>query len=299
MPALRSRTDRWKECLEQLRTRDGSVEISVDSGAEAHPEGRTPDVVWRVRLLGVHEAELVVEPPAAFGKTVMLRPGIPVMVGFSIGQNRWMFRSRTVSHRTVRDVAGVDTVGLVLEMPESVERCSRREFHRISTGGLALPPVRCWPLLDPASVAPAEAANRLRIADLFDIAVGRDGLRSAAERADESLVLPEVGPAFPATLLNVSGGGLGLRVDPGAGAAVERFTYFWLLIDLRPEIPAPLAVTARRVHSHLDSAQNLLVGLAFDFAHNPSHRVFITELMTRFVEAIQSRARRASAAGGG
>ena len=67
-------------------------------------------------------------------------------------------------------------------------------------------------------------------------------------------------------------------------------------MDLRPEIPAPLAVTARLAHTHIDSEQNLYAGLAFDFAFNPAHREFVLALLARYVDSLQSPQRTSAAA---
>jgi hypothetical protein len=48
------------------------------------------------------------------------------------------------------------------------------------------------------------------------------------------------------------------------------------------------------VHTHLDSAQNLYAGAAFDFAFNPGHRDFVVEQVARYVDRIQAWARSAA-----
>ena len=111
----------------------------------------------------------------------------------------------------------------------------------------------------------------------------------ASEDLAEPIVLPEVGPKFSARLVNVGGGGAGLVLDRSESAANERARLFWLRINLTPQIPAPIAVTARMVHTHLDSAQNLYAGMAFDFGFNPSHRQFVVEQICGYVTALQQR----------
>jgi hypothetical protein len=63
----------------------------------------------------------------------------------------------------------------------------------------------------------------------------------------------------------------------------------WIQLDLRPHIPAPVAVTARIAHTHVDSSQHVYAGLAFDFAHNPPHRRFIVDLFAQYVESLQQQ----------
>jgi hypothetical protein len=247
--------------------------------------------VWRVRLLSVADHEILVEPPAAFGASIDLRPGVALIGAMTIGQNRWMFHTRTLAVRTAPGPDGRASRCVALAAPTSVERCTRRNFYRISTAGLSLPPVQCWPLIDPATVLPAETANRLAVERALGRPAGAPG-----EGEPESILLPDVGPKFPARLLNVSGGGLGLRVDRADAGALDRRQFLWLRVDLTPDIPAPLAVTARLAHTHLDSEQNLYAGLAFDFAFNPAHREFVLALLGRYVERLMARQQVASRA---
>jgi hypothetical protein len=255
--------------------RDGALEISV-----ARPENGGADLVWRVRLSAMSDEHLVVEQPSAAGQWIDLEPGVSIVAGIAIGQNRWMFhtrvlpRLRTLPPRTVR-----------LAAPTAVERCQRRNFFRISTAELRLPRVECWPLLDPASVVAAEVANRARIMDLV-----RSGAGAAADAGDDSLTLPEVGPKFGGLLMNVGGGGAGLLIDKAEASAMDRARLFWMRVNLTPIIPAPLGITARLVHTHIDSAQNLYGGMAFEWAFNPSHRDFVIDQVMGYAAALQKRA---------
>jgi len=145
--------------------------------------------------------------------------------------------------------------------------------------------VQCWPLLDPSSIAAPEAANRGQISDLMN----GSGPTTSDVTNPEGVLLPEVGPMFNAHLLNVSGGGLGLLLSPDDSRALHSRPFLWLRVDLRPEIPAPVAMTCRAAHTHMDSSQKLYAGLAFDFSHNPEHRKFIMDLFGVYAEAVQAR----------
>jgi hypothetical protein len=270
--------------LRRLPERNGALEITVDrtrvDAARPGPEG-VGDIVWRVRVLRVTETEVLVEPPAAFGASLSLGPGVELIGAMTIGQNRWMFHTRTLG-------AGPNDRVLALALPEGVERCARRSFFRISTANLTLPRVQCWPLVDPGSAAAAEAANRAEIHDLLS-GVSTTPFPTDIGPAGEPtpVLLPEVGPMFRASLLNVSGGGLGLLVAPEDAPALGARPYLWIRLDLRPHIPAPASVTARVTHTHTDSGQHIYAGLAFDFGHNPAHRKFIVELFGQYVESLQ------------
>ncbi|MEO1007984.1 MAG: hypothetical protein AAFX79_05425 [Planctomycetota bacterium] len=261
----RSRTERWRECLHQIRERRGTLEISVDTSAEEQ-RGLT-NLVWRVHLLALDDERLVVEQPMALGQTMRLPPGVDLVVAMSIGQNRWMFRTRSMEP-TPGEMQG----RLHLSVPEAVERCHRRDFYRASTAGFDLPPVEGWSLLDTQSAVAAEVASRIPF---------EDGGASAS--GEPMTLLPEVGNAFRGQLVNIGGGGAGLLVGPGERHSFDSRGRYWLRVDLGQRVPGPLAVTARCVHQHLDSAQNLHLGFAFDFSAHPEHRDFIVRQITAYV----------------
>jgi hypothetical protein len=285
VPASRSRTERWRDCLRQVYERDGALEVSVPAprtregstpSASALPPSTPSDLIWRVRILDLREDRIVVEQPSAAGQWIELAPGTGIIAALSIGQNRWMFRTTVLQprERAARSVT--------LEMPEFVERCQRRSFFRVSAAELSLPTVDCWPLLDPTTVIAAEVANRAQILDLIQSP-------RAIDAGEEPLILPEVGPRFGARLMNLGGGGIGLMIDRTAAGALDKARMFWLRVNLMPQIPAPLGLTARMVHTHIDSSQNIYAGLAFEWSYHQSHREFVVQQITRYVRILQAR----------
>ena len=288
MPASRSRTERWRDLLQQIAQRGGGIEFSIarpdapttaNSAGTKEGPGTGTDLLWRVRLFNVGESQIVVEHPAAAGSPIRIPAGLEVIATMSVGQNRWLFRTRVLA---VQPPSSKGPASVTLAAPETVERCSRREFLRVSTASLTLPNVSCWPLLDPTSVVGAEVANRALVQSI------ERGDRGAFE-AGEATLLPEVGPHFRAQLMNLSGGGLGLVVARDDHAAANRSRLVWCQVDLRPEIPAPVGMTVRIAHTHLDSGQNLYLGGAFDFAFHASHREFIVEQVTGYVNRLVQR----------
>lgn len=260
MPANRSRTDRWKNCLWQIYERNGAIEISL-----ARPDGAAHggnDLIWRVKILGISDGEIVVNQPAAFGRTIPIKPGTRLVGAMSVGQNRWMFQTRGLETST--------GARLHLAMPETVERCPRRSYYRVSTAAVELPDVECWPLLDPSSVVAAEVANEAHARDIL-----RHRRDPTIPIPQTTHLLPDVGPRFTAKLVNVSGGGLGLVVSPQEASGLDRARFLWMRVDLGEDLPSPLALAGRVVHTHMDSAQCVHVGLAFEFGFNPGHREFV------------------------
>lgn len=275
MPASRSRTQHWRRCLEQIYERNGSLEIAI-----ARPEddaSESNDLVWRVRLLALESDRLAVEMPTALGRPIELGSGVDLVAFMTIGQNRWMFRTRIecIKHRNGR-------AGLVLAMPETVRRCQRRREDRMRTRELNLVTVDMWPLLDPKSVVLAERANEL------DYATNECGRREMAidpegTAGHDEHLLPEVGPCFAAQLMNLGGGGLGLSVPPNDAPVLGRHRLFWVRFALPPELQTPICATAKLVHTHIDSSQNTYAGVAFDFTFNPGHQEFVVEQIRRFI----------------
>jgi hypothetical protein len=293
MPAHRSRTERWRDCLRQIYERGGGIEFAISSNKTETPQTEdgariapAPDLMWRVRVLGLADAELLVERPGAAGTSVPIEPGLPVICVISVGQNRWMFRSKTLGPANGAGPWGAAPAGIRLEMPQTVERCHRRDFLRVSTAELHLPHVECWPLLDPTTVGPAETANRATILDLLE-----RPLPPGLEVSPPPSLLPEVGPSFSGSLMNIGAGGVGLIFSKEHASAADKARYVWIRLHLMPHIPAPIAVTAKLVHKHLDSEQNLVAGAAFEFGFNASHKPFVVEQIGRFVNLAVTRAR--------
>jgi hypothetical protein len=286
----RSRTENWKHCLSQIAERNGALELAVKVDHLLNPGG---DLIWRVRLLQINDKEIVVEHPAAVGRTFKLSTATELVCGMTIGQNRWMFGTRVIGARQVKTSTGRDTPGLILALPDKVERCSRREFFRVATAQFNLAQVECWPLLDPTSAVAAETINRATITDLLNNTAGAESAVAAAGNGPDGagLALPKVGPKFHAKLLNVSGGGIGLMFEPKNQSAVDRNAFLWVKVNLQPVISTPVAMTLKRCHTHLDSAHNLYGGFSFEFSFHNAHQRFVVDLFSRYVELIESRQR--------
>ena len=110
----------------------------------------------------------------------------------------------------------------------------------------------------------------------------------AAAQSDES-IMPEVGPKFAATLLNIGGGGLGMRVKPEDAATLAHHKLFWLRFSLPPGLTTPICATGKLAHTNVDSTQHTYAGLAFDFSFNPVHQSFIVEQICRYTRPDSKR----------
>jgi hypothetical protein len=275
MPANRSRTTGWRRCLQQLVDHKGSLQIAL---APSGPTGR--DFVWRAKLISLSEGEILVEMPTAAGEPLPLEEGVQLLGIIAIGQNRWMFRTQCLGSTVYRSNSR-DSIALRLQMPKSVERCQRRRDYRITTDVLSLPKITAWPLLDPRSVVLPERMSQLRM----ERHISDDTSPRALGEKD---VMPDVGPSFTATLVNIGGGGVGLQIPIGDGSGIGRHRLHWLKFPLPGADCPPLCVTAKLMHSHLEAGNSTYMGMMFDFSFNPSHKRFVTQQITRAV-AIQQR----------
>jgi len=285
VPASRSRTQEWRRSLQQILERGGALEFalapapvtSVDSPEVNDPRRAGSDLVWRVRLLALSDTEITVEQPWAFGRPIEIAPGARILGAITIGQNRWVFPSEVIG--LARGLPGRPS-GLRLAMPDSVERSQRRS-SRLDVSGLRLAEVEAWPLLDPRSVAVAERANELEFAASMRGETPTVG--------DSEYSLPTVGPGYRATLMNLGGGGVGLRVAPADAANLTRHRLHWFRISLAPELSVPIVASGKVVHTHIDSSMNTYAGIAFDFTFHPAHQRTVAEQVQRYIAERQRR----------
>ena len=286
MPASRSRTNEWRRSLEQLRAREGAMEIAV---AHDHPGGdeailNASDLVWRVRVLDLASDEVAVDLPYALGRAIELPVGTEVVAAIAIGQNRWMFRATVKGAWTPRAPFPRTHRGIRLSLPDHVERCLRRST-RVDVASITLPKVEMWPLLEPRSAMPAERASELAF---------RASLRGEPVQPVSEELLPTVGPGLKASLVNLGGGGLGVLVEASDASALSRHRMFWLRFTLGGVMPVPICATARVVHTHMDSSHRIYAGISFDFDFNPAHQRVVAEQIVQAINRLTSAQRRAA-----
>lgn len=260
--------------MEEIHARGGSIDIAIARDDEDEP---TQQLVWRVSLLGLSADELVVEEPATLGTPIKLRDGVELVGIMSVGQNRWTFQTENIgrtetalnAHRTVRAYR--------LRMPTRVSRTQRRDYFRLGVAGLDLPSVQMWPLNDPKSVVMAE-----RLMDEASRAVQRGESPEVPDITGPS-IRPDLGPGIVGTLLNVGGGGIGVRIPPEHSQIANRNRVFWMRLDLPGANAIPILATAKLVHTHLQTDHSIYGGMSFDFSHNPEHKRIVVDEICRFV----------------
>jgi len=276
VPSNRSRTDRWRQSLQKIYERGGGLEFAINRHKD---QDEIKDLIWRVRVLDLSENEILIEQPGAMGQSFMIQEGVELVGIMAVGQNKWMFSTKVLG-TTFNQTRSGSFPALRVEMPEKVVRCMRRQADRTSIAHINLPQVECWKLIDPISAVPIEVANRIQVQDL--VKKGQN-----AQASDDQISLPTVGPKFVARLANLGGGGVGLIVPNESRADIESGKVFWMRIDLRPAIPAPIVLTTKLVHTHIDSSQNTYAGMAFDFGINNQHKDFIVKQIARYLNSVQ------------
>ena len=289
MPATRSRTQHWRQSLQQLHERGGGLEISVARPGQTvpGPDADGSDIIFRCKILGLSDDEILLQRPVTLGQPVPIAAGVNLIGVIAIGQNRWMFQTQSLGPAQI-DVGGRRMDAIRIAAPERVERCQRRSFYRVSTTGLVLPTIKARTLLDPSSAVASEIAIRTRYEMLES-----GQLAGTIGTGDQSLATPVCGPAFEARLMNLGGGGAGLLIEADEAERLERSRPLWLMIDLAPHVPVPVGVVARAAHTHIDSQRRLYAGVAFDFSHHAEYKPFVTDLFCAYVQAVQREQLRA------
>lgn len=286
MPAFRSRTVQWRRSLEQLATRGGAIELSLAPN-EGDADSASADFVWRVRVIAIGEGWLEVESPLVLGRAVPVPFGSPLRGAIAVGPNRWVFETVRLGQAGGGDAIGRAIETVRLRMPTEVER-SRRAHLRVATGSLGLPRVELWPLLEENSVRPLERALELAVQSPD----GASGLGLSGRFWEREPLRPSLGEGFSASLVNLGGGGAGLRIDASDAGCLGRHRRFWMVLDLRPEADLPLCASLRVAHLHLDASGATYAGVAFDIAANPAHARWLAD---RILEIVSRRHRRLAA----
>ena len=272
MPANRLRTTSWRKYLQQLCDRNGSLQITIA------PSGRVPKAfLWNVVLVDLTSSEIIVEAPTTVGEPILFDLGLRLLGIMSIGQNRWMFRTRSLGI-TAKKNRGKTSYLLKLSMPLKVERCQRRRDYRISTDTLELPEATLWPLLDPRSALLPEQVCKAN----FNAYLKTNKVIKFKES------LPIVGPPSVGIISNIGGGGIGLQINGSGGFGIGKYKFYWLQFQLGISNSPPLGVNAKLMHHHLEAGDTIYAGMMFDFSFNPSHRKFIGQQISNAI-AMQQR----------
>lgn len=285
MPAFRSRTLHWRRVLGQLASRGGSIEVAFSPASDVPATSGSAvaaDFVWRLKIVQLDEAWIEVEAPEVLHRTVPVAVGTRVVAAIVVGPNRWMFRSECLAGTPWR-IGSMRQGGTIrIRMPEEVAR-TRRAHLRVETASIELPTVRAWALLEPGSVRPVQRSLALAAEQIAQ------GQPLAGAPWHDETVRPTLGPEFAATLVNIGGGGAGLRLSPSDASVLGPSRLLWLHVDLRPDSSLPLCVAARVAHLHLEASGATYAGVAFDFTADSSHAQLVARQVLGVIARRQGR----------
>ncbi|MFW6060131.1 MAG: flagellar brake protein [Phycisphaeraceae bacterium] len=254
----------WQDMLADLAARNGSVELTPLTGATGDPSAEAGEQAGaivsaaapcRSRLLAVGEdGSLLVELPQTPEKAAALREAAEMEVLLASAGQRWVGRCRVL--RAVRHQLNRRTTVVALRLGKAaqVRSAQRRRFYRVSTAGLAMEPLWLWPRTD---------ANEPRP------------------------------PAVKARLVNLSGSGMGLRLEhphTTAGDAWHGQVYHCRLC--LPGEDEPVTVDAQVVHVEPADHDTLQLGLAFAFAGDAEQRRVQDQIVRFTTELERQRLRR-------
>ncbi|MCC6680393.1 MAG: PilZ domain-containing protein [Phycisphaeraceae bacterium] len=247
----------WQRVLSEAVLRNGRLTLSKSyDGDEAEAPPR-----FTSRLLAIGpDGTLLVQRPMKRGVARLCRTGSRLDIFMPDGSQWWAGRC-TVQGK-LRYLLNEDTVvhALRLSPAENVWSAQRRRFFRVDAAGCGLETVHVIPTGSQADEAP------LPIGDL-DKARGRD--------------------AFEAKLFDISGGGMGLRIDGHSQLAR------WLKPGIRlrcvfrlPGDPRPLDVPALLARIQKVGGGQVHLGISFNFAEAHQRHQF-EDRVVHFTTSLQ------------
>jgi hypothetical protein len=217
----------WLETLATLAKRNGAVELTPLEW----PDDQGSPPTFRVRVLEMDFETLTVERPASPDAASCVGREAPLRVLAIDGRARWEFLTTVIGATAVPLNPVTRVLALKLQMPTVATSAQRRDHFRASTAGVTLEPALVIALPDNPAIP----------------------VTSLAER-----------PSFPATVVNISGGGIGLDAPQRAAPIVFKFSRFKVWIDL-PTSEQPIEVDASVAHFEPQPGGNSYVGLHFEF----------------------------------
>ena len=195
--------------------------------------------VQRLRVLDVTAAGILLELPRSRAARDALAVETQVHVLLIDQEQRWQFYSTVVDTGRVKLNALLEVPAIVLAWPLQVRQAQRRKFFRIATADTPLPPAQLS-LLDEDTGAPV---------------------------GDEPITT---------TLVNISGGGLGLHVDAALAFELRRGTYLSCRLDL-PGV-GPIELPTRVIHTRDVNRRTVYLGLKWD-----THATVALDRICRFI----------------
>jgi c-di-GMP-binding flagellar brake protein YcgR len=257
---------RWFEIIRRKSERDGWVEVSAALAEDEN--GPAPS--YRARVLWVEaEGRMGVERPPFVGVNRQLRVERPVQIRLTEDGVRLRADSRIAEVRHHQLNAHTKLIALALDRPSGIQSDQRREFYRVSVQGVELEPIEFSPVRDETM---EQLATEKQLGD---------------EDVDAAATLncrPVKG-----TLVNISGGGLGVSV-PATRELLDTLPpsrCYTATLPL-PDGETPLELTLRLVHVQMHQAGRVYFGMRAE-EPNAGIRAEIEERLVRFTTKVERR----------
>lgn len=210
-------------------------------------------VSCRCRLLDINDTGLWLERPSVAYLDLM-RPGTAVTIMAASDDACWILFTQVTDTPLHQLNASVRVPALKVGFPDHVRAGQRRDFFRVSAAGAGIDGVLLIPVLDDEQgTAPADEDR------------------------------PQ---AFHASLLNVSGGGLGLSVPPRAVRQIDKFDRYLCRLML-PNLAQPLNIPVRVVRHAEQRSGSVYLGLCFELQEKHPEHVRIVDVLCRFAAYLQ------------
>ncbi len=248
----------WMAALERSVARNAPVELQ-----RLAPDGRDEYApLLKSRMLGLDQAQMVVEEPTGPDAEQMLQTGSQVMLYIAEGDDRWEFATQVLETTRFALNASVRVQALRLAAPTSASKAQRRDFYRVDTAGVVDEPVQIT-----VSIPHAQGES----AEIIELE-GR--------------------------LVNIGGGGMGLTVNEQAARRMLRADKVHCKVAL-PTLNHRLELNVRVAHSQQQSRDVHYMGLQFIF-QRPAARDQVADKLCYFAAWLQRQRlnRRAQRAAG-
>ena len=219
----------WRAAFEKVSDFNGPVELTPT----VSDDPVVPDPVIRSRLMRFDAKGITVERPDDVDDRRALRQGRRVELLLVDGNQRWMAVTEVVGfgELALNERMSVQTVELAA--PRSVTSAQRRDYFRVSTAGIRMDPVTLHPAGEPQT----------------EEGVMVDGLSK---------------DPFDVAMVNLGGGGMGVRVQPPHVDAATYFSEFQAVLRL-PVPDGGLSIPAKVVHRQMSYNGTLYIGFNFEY----------------------------------
>lgn len=241
----------WRDALRTLADRNGGVDVCPPAGRR-----NDPPPSYRCRLLALGDDKtLVIERPTAGGASQHVEPGATLWVLAINGPHRWEGRCRVLETETFALNKDTSVRALRLSDAEDIRSGQRRQFFRVNTGDSDLQLALIYTHLAPVG---------------------------ARKGADE--------PRLDVRAINISGGGLGLRLALNPRVKVTEWVRLGRVYTCMLQLPGmtPIEVAARLVHIEPMHNDALYLGMEFVFENDHFGR-HVQDNIAKYAAELQRR----------